>query len=108
MKETKNWLKIAEKKAQFDLTFLRQQIRALDAFQLINHLPEITQQRRLVSTEIKSVRKELREQRFKAVLRRDLPAEKYRPSPSQKTDSAEVISFKTTTAADHRELLLVS
>lgn len=82
MKETKNWLKIAEKKAQFDLTFLRQQIRALDAFQLINHLPEITQQRRLVSTEIKSVRNELREQRSKAELRRALPAEKYRPSPS--------------------------
>lgn len=109
MKETKSWLRIAEKKAQSELTFLRQQIRSLDAFYSVNRLPEINQLRRNISGEIRMVRRSLRDERYKAVLRGDLSPEKYRPSPTQKPASAEVIPFEpTNTDAEQRELLLVS
>ncbi len=109
MKQTEKWLPIAEKKAQSELTFLRQQIRALDAFQSINHLSEITQQRRIISAAIKIARREFRNEKYKAVLRGDLSPEKYRPSPTQKPASAEVIPFEpTNTDTEQRELLLVS
>jgi hypothetical protein len=109
MKKTEKWLPIAEKKAQSELTFLRQQIRALDAFYSVNRLPEINQLRRNISGEIRMVRSSLRDERYKAVLRGDLSPEKYRPSPTQKPASAEVIPFEpTNTDAEQRELLLVS
>lgn len=110
MKQTEKWLPIAQKKAQLELTFLRQQIKALESFQSINHLPEITQQRRLISSDIKLTRRLLREERYKAVLLRgDLPAEMYRPSPPKKPDVADIIPFDLqTTESQQRQLLLVS
>lgn len=109
MKQTEKWLPIAEKKAQSELTFLRQQIRALDAFYSVNRLPEINQLRRNISGEIRMVRRSLRAERYKAVLRGDLSPEKYRPSPTQKLASAKVIPFESANIdAEQRELLLVS
>ncbi len=108
MKETKSWLRIAEKKAQSELTFLRQQIRALDAFQSINHLSEITQQRRIISAAIKIARREFRNEKYKAVLRGDLSPEKYRPSPPRKNEPSEIITLEPVTTTEQRELLLVS
>jgi hypothetical protein len=108
MKETKSWLRIAEKKAQSELTFLRQQIRAIDTFYSVNRLPEINQWRRNLSSEIKRARRSLRDERYKAVLRGDLSPEKYRPSPPRKNEPSEIITLEPVTATEQRELLLVS
>jgi hypothetical protein len=109
MKETKNWLPTAQKKAQTELTFLRKQVRGIDLLSQPDRSPDIIQQRREISTEIKMLRKNLRAEKFKAVLRGDLSPEMYRPSVTKKMKSADIVLFDIqTTDSEQRQLLLVS
>lgn len=108
MKQTEKWLPIAQKKAQSELTFLRLQVRAINAFQSINHLPELNEQRRELSSQIRSMRYWLKNERYTAILRGDLSEKEYRPSPPTITKAAEIIPFEPiSTETKQRELLLV-
>lgn len=112
MKNTEKWLPITQKKAQSELTFIRQQIRTIDAFYSINHLPGLIELRRPLSDEIRAIRYYLKSERYKAILRKDLPVTQYRPQGKPK-DAAfsglEIVATieKLTTPTEQRELLLV-
>ena len=108
MKETKNWLKIAEEKTRQQITAARFGIRTIDMFRIFDKSSDLLEERRRLSAEIKEAKRFWREERYKAVLRGDLPKEKYRPAP-KRPEIVNVIPLDTTKSdAEKRNLLLVS
>ena len=108
MKETTNWLKIAEEKARQEITTARFGIRNIDMTRIFDKSADLLEERRRLSSEIKSARRYLREERGKAIQRGDLDPERYRPSPP-KPELPYIIELDTTlNPAEQRDLLLVS